>query len=54
MFVLEGLDVAIASRDIREAIRAGRRVTGLIPLLVEEYIRKEGLYLPRSPGHESC
>jgi nicotinate-nucleotide adenylyltransferase len=54
MHVLEGLDVAIASRDIRQAIRAGRRVTGLIPPLVEEYIRKEGLYLPRSPGHESC
>jgi len=54
LFVLEGLDVAIASRDIRQAIRAGRRVTGLVPPLVEEYIRKESLYLPRSPGHRSC
>lgn len=48
--ILEGVDVPIASRDIREAIRAGRRVTGLVPPLVEQYILKEGLYRPGKPG----
>ena len=48
--VLRGVDVPVASRDIREAVRAGRRVTGLVPPLVEQYILKEGLYRPASPG----
>jgi nicotinate-nucleotide adenylyltransferase len=48
--VLRGVDVPVASRDIREAIEAGRRVTGLVPPLVEEYILKEGLYRPRLSG----
>ena len=42
--VLRGVHVPVASRDIREAVAARRRVTGLVPSLVEEYIRKEGLY----------
>ena len=44
--LLPGLDVAIASREIRRLIREGRRVAGLVPRLVEEYIVKEGLYRP--------
>ena len=48
--VLRGVDVPVASRDIREAVRAGRRVTGLVPPLVEEYILKEGLYRPAPSG----
>ncbi len=48
--VLPGVDVPVASRDIREAVRTGRRVTGLVPPLVEEYIRKEGLYRSRQGG----
>ena len=42
--VLRGVHVPVASRDIREAVAARRRVGGLVPSLVEEYIRKEGLY----------
>lgn len=42
--VLRGVHVPVASRDIREAAARRRRVTGLVPPLVEEYIRKEGLY----------
>jgi nicotinate-nucleotide adenylyltransferase len=42
--VLGGVHVPVASRDIREAAARRRRVTGLVPPLVEEYIRKEGLY----------
>ena len=42
--VLRGVHVPLASRDIREAVAARRRVSGLVPPLVEEYIRKEGLY----------
>jgi nicotinic acid mononucleotide adenylyltransferase len=52
MHLLEGIDVPIASRDIREAIRGGRRVTGLVPPLVEQYIQKEGLYRPAPMGHK--
>lgn len=42
--ILRGVDMRVASRDIREAIRAGRPIGGLVPAVVEEYIRKEGLY----------
>ena len=44
LFVLRGVKETVASREIREAVRAGRPVTGLVPPLVEEYILKEGLY----------
>jgi len=42
--VLSGVRAAIASREIRSAAGAGRSLTGLVPPLVEEYIRKEELY----------
>lgn len=45
--ILRGAEVAVASRDIRQAIRAGRGVAGLVPPLVEQYILKAGLYRPR-------
>jgi nicotinate-nucleotide adenylyltransferase len=48
--ILRGVEVPVASRDIRQTIRAGRRVTGLVPPLVEQYILKEGLYRPRLGG----
>ena len=44
LHVLRGVEVPVASRDIRRAIKAGRGVAGLVPPLVEEYIVKEGLY----------
>jgi nicotinate-nucleotide adenylyltransferase len=50
LHVLRGVHIPVASRDIREAIGAGRSVTGLVPPLVEEYILKEGLYRPRRGG----
>lgn len=49
--ILRGVDAPVASRDIREAIRAGRPVAGLVPELVEEYILKEGLYRPDKSGY---
>ena len=42
--VLRGVHMPVASHDIREAVATQRRVTRLVPPLVEEYIRKEGLY----------
>lgn len=51
--ILRGIDVPVASSDIRDAVRAGRRVAGLVPKLVEEYIRKEGLYLPARKAERS-
>jgi nicotinate-nucleotide adenylyltransferase len=50
LHVLRGVRMPVASHDIREAIGAGRSVTGLVPPLVEEYILKEGLYGPRRGG----
>ena len=50
LYLLRGVDVPVASRDIREAVRAGRRVAGLVPRLVEQYILKEGLYRSRGGG----
>jgi nicotinate-nucleotide adenylyltransferase len=48
--ILSGVRAAIASRDIRSAARAGRSLVGLVPPLVEEYIRKEELYRPGRNG----
>lgn len=48
--ILRGVHVPVASRDIRQAIRADRRVTGLVPPLVEQYILKVGLYRPHHSG----
>lgn len=42
--VLGGVEAPVASREIREAVRAGRRVSGLVPPPVEQYILKAGLY----------
>jgi len=47
--VLGGVHMPVSSHDIRQAIAAGRSVTGLVPRLVEEYILKEGLYRSRRP-----
>jgi nicotinate-nucleotide adenylyltransferase len=44
--VLPGVRAAVSSSDIREAIRAGRSVTGLLHPLVEEYILKHQFYRP--------
>jgi nicotinate-nucleotide adenylyltransferase len=42
--LLHGVKAPIASREIRQAVRARKPITGLVPKLVEEYILKEGLY----------
>jgi nicotinate-nucleotide adenylyltransferase len=42
--ILSGVDAPIAARDIRQAVRARKPITGVVPKLVEEYILKEGLY----------
>jgi nicotinate-nucleotide adenylyltransferase len=50
LHILRGVDVPAASHRIRAAFEAGRRVASLVPPLVEEYIRKEGLYRPGRTG----
>jgi nicotinic acid mononucleotide adenylyltransferase len=42
--LLHNVDAPVASREIRQAVRARKAITGLVPKLVEEYIVKEGLY----------
>jgi nicotinate-nucleotide adenylyltransferase len=41
---VEGTALPIASRDLRERIRAGRSVRHLVPHGVADYIEKRGLY----------
>ncbi len=53
LHVLRSVEVPVASRDIREAMRKGRRVSGLVPPLVEQYILKAGLYRPDRTGRQS-
>ncbi len=50
LHVLSGVNSAVASHQIRKAVRAGCGVAGLVPPLVEEYILKEGLYRPGRGG----
>jgi len=50
LHILEGVHVPVASRDIREAVRARRRIAGLVPPVVEKYILKEGLYAQKAAG----
>jgi nicotinate-nucleotide adenylyltransferase len=52
LHVLRGVHMPVASHDIRKAIASGRRVTSLVPRLVEEYILKESLYRPRRGGRQ--
>ncbi len=47
--ILRGLRVPVASREIRDALRRGERITGFVPALVEKYMVKEGLYRPDGP-----
>ena len=41
---VEGTALPIASRDLRESVRAGRSVHHLVPDAVADYIDKRGLY----------
>ena len=36
--------VAVSATEIRERVREGQAIGGLVPATVEEYIRKQGLY----------
>lgn len=38
--------VDVSSSELREKIRSGESIAGLVPQTVEEYISKEGLYEP--------
>jgi nicotinate-nucleotide adenylyltransferase len=44
LYLLPGVESPIASRNIREAVRRGESIAGLVPPAVEQYILKEGLY----------
>ena len=45
-FILQHMDpVPISSTDIREKVRDGKDITGLVPPAVEDYIKKQFLYI---------
>ena len=50
LHILRGIDMHVASRDIREMAATGRRISGLVPASVEKYIAKERLYEAASRG----
>jgi nicotinic acid mononucleotide adenylyltransferase len=45
---MHNVDAPVASREIRQAVRVHKSISGLVPELVEEYILKEGLYIPNA------
>lgn len=49
LHILRGIHVPAASRDIRQAVREGLRISGLVPADVEQYMVKEGLYRVEGP-----
>ena len=45
-FILQHMEpVPISSTDIREKVRGGKDITGLVPPAVEDYIKKQCLYI---------
>jgi nicotinate-nucleotide adenylyltransferase len=50
LHILRGVEVPVASRDIRQAFRRKHSLPGVVPSLVEQYILKAGLY---SSGNRS-
>jgi len=48
LHILRGVEVPVASREIRRAFRKQERVAGGVPRQVEQYILKEGLYRSRN------
>ena len=46
--LLHNVDAPVASREIRQAVRIHKSISGLVPELVEEYILKERLYIPNA------
>jgi nicotinate-nucleotide adenylyltransferase len=49
LHILRGVEVPVASHDIRQAVRHKRSITGGVPPLVEQYILKAGLYSSLNP-----
>jgi len=45
-FILQHMKpVPISSTEVRERVREGKDITGLVPHAVEDYIKKQGLYI---------
>ncbi len=46
--IVPTVEVPYSSSDIRERVREGKPITGLVPPMVEQYIREHGLYGARA------
>lgn len=44
ILILDSVRVTISSSDLRRSLRRGESISGSLPVMVEEYIVKEGLY----------
>ena len=51
LHILPHVEVPVASTDLRQAIGARQRITGMVPPMVEQYILKEGLYRAANQLH---
>ena len=50
IFFFRITDIAISASDIRDRLKEGRSIRYLVPLEVEAYIKKRGLYRARQEG----
>ncbi len=50
LFFFKLTDIAISASDIRDRLREGRSIRYLVPLEVESYIKRRGLYRGRREG----
>lgn len=50
LYFVKLTDIAISASDIRRRVREGVSIRYLVPLEVEAYIKKQGLYLDRREG----
>ena len=44
----------VSSTEIRECIKSGESIDGMVPEAVRDYILEKGLYVKRKEGNNKC